>query len=78
MVAGKCASRASRISSAQRVRSALFFSVSGGTGKVFQPSVLEYEKSVFMLAADGADPDPMKREAISAIFHRARHRARKC
>ena len=35
------ASRASRMSSAQRVRSALFFSVSGGTGKVFQPSVLE-------------------------------------
>ena len=41
MVAGKCASRASRMSSAQRVRSALFFSVSVGTGKVFQPRVLE-------------------------------------
>jgi hypothetical protein len=34
---------------AQRVRSSLFFSVSVGTGKVFQPRVLEYEKSVFIL-----------------------------
>ena len=41
MVAGKWCSRASKISSAQRVKSALFFSVSVGTGKVFQPSVLE-------------------------------------
>ena len=35
------ASRASKMSSAQRVRSALFFSVRVGTGKVFQPRVLE-------------------------------------
>ena len=39
MVAGKCASRASRMFSAQAVRSALFCSVSLGSGKVFQYSI---------------------------------------
>src|SRR3546814_269920 len=37
------------MSSAQRVRSALFFSVRVGTGKVFHPRVLEYAKSVRVL-----------------------------
>ena len=46
-MAGKWASRASRIFSAARVRSSLFLVVNFGTGKVFHPIVLEYLKSVF-------------------------------
>ena len=46
MVAGKCASRARRMVSAQAVRSDLFFPVRIGTGKLFQPIVPEYDKSV--------------------------------
>ncbi|ESS67483.1 hypothetical protein MGMO_164c00180 [Methyloglobulus morosus KoM1] len=49
MVAGKCASLASRMFSAQRVRSALFLSVSVGTGKLFHPIVPLYDKSVRIL-----------------------------
>lgn len=70
MVAGKCASRASRISSAQWVKSFLFFSVSFGSGKVFQPNVFEYLKSVFNFPQTVAIQTRWVREAINAIFQR--------
>ena len=50
MDAGKCDSRANKIASADEVRSILFCSVSKGTGSVFHPRVLEYEKSVLIRA----------------------------
>src|SRR5215831_11472513 len=55
--------------SAHRVRSVLFLSVNVGTGKVFQPSVLEYLYRVSSLPQTVAIQTKCKREAISARFH---------
>src|SRR5699024_10924265 len=48
ILAWEWVSRASRIFSALRVKSSLFFCVGSGMGKVFHPKVLEYRKSVFI------------------------------
>ena len=57
MVAGKWASRASRMSSAQRVRSFLFFLGKRGDGEGVPAEGVGVAIAGFEFAADGGDPD---------------------
>src|SRR5678815_5876767 len=58
------------MSSAQRVRSSLFFSVRIGTGKAFQPMVFEYRSRVSSCPHTVFTQIKCIRDAMSAMFQR--------